>query len=81
MLDMATLADKIEATDRALQHEAAAAARTVEEREGPLLRFCRRLLAIVRVVLDDEDASIPGAGWQGIVMSIVTKEIATVRAA
>jgi hypothetical protein len=81
MLDLATLAGKIEATDRALQQEAAAAARVVEEREGSLLRFCRRLLAIVRVVLDDEDASIPGAGWQGIVMSILTKEIATVRAA
>ncbi len=81
MLDLATLAGKIEATDRALQQEAAAAARVVEEREESALRFCRRLLAIIRVVLEEEEASIPGARWPGIVMSILTKEIATVRAA
>jgi Family of unknown function (DUF5677) len=82
MLDLAQqLAGKIEDAERALEQETVAAARLVVELDKPALDFCRRLLAIIRVVLDEEKASIPGGGWHGIVMSILTKVIATVRAA
>src|SRR5262249_48599351 len=52
LLDLATSAGKIEEADRLLQQEAVEAARAINEREKDVFAFCRRLIAVVRVVLD-----------------------------
>jgi len=75
------LAGRIEEADCVLQQEEAEVARAVQEHEKSALLFCRRLIAIVRVVLDEKKTSIPDTGWHGIILSILTKVIATVRAA
>ncbi len=81
MLDLATLAGKIEEADRMLQQEAVEAARAINEREQDVLAFCRRLIAVLRVVLDEKRSGFPDQGWQAIVVSLLVKVIATVRAA
>ncbi len=81
MLDLAGLTGKIEEADRTLQQEAVEATRAVHEREKDVLAFCRRLIAIVRVVLDEKKSAFSDAGWQVIVMSLLVKVVATVRAA
>jgi Family of unknown function (DUF5677) len=81
MPDLASLADKIETAERALQQDAAEAARFADERERSAFQFCRRLIAIIRVVLDQKKTAFPDSGWRVIVMSLLVKTIATVRAA
>jgi hypothetical protein len=39
------------------------------------------LIAIIRVVIDEKKSTFPGTGWQLVVVSILVKVIATVRAA
>lgn len=81
VLDSATLADKIKEAERALQQEADETTRFVHESEKDALAFCRRLIAVVRVVLDEKKSAFPDKGWQVIVMSLIVKVVATVRAA
>jgi len=80
-LTLATLADKIEQASAALCQEADDALRKAREQRQPALCSCHRLIAIIRAVLDEKNASIPGSGWQAVVFSILTKMLSTVRAA
>ncbi len=80
MLDLAALAGKVEEAVRTLQQEAVEAARAVHEREKDVLAFCRRLIAVMRVVLDEKKALLPNRGWRVIVVSLAAKVISTVRA-
>lgn len=81
MLDLATLAGKIEQADHALQQEAVEGACLVQEYEKSALLFCRRLIAIVRVVLDEKKSDLPDTGWRVVVVSLLAKMISTVRTA
>jgi len=74
-LDLAALADKIDEADRALQQEAAEATRLVHEHEKEALTFCRRLIAIMRIVLDEKKSAFPDKGWQVIVMALIVKVV------
>jgi len=81
MIDLASLAGKIEEAERALRQEEVEAARLAEAREKSTLDFCRRLIAILRVVFDEKDDALPDDGWRVVVLSLLAKMIATVRAA
>ncbi len=80
-MDLTALATKIHAAERNLQQEAAEGLRTASEHEPTTLAFCRRLIAVVRVVIDEKHSAFPDTGWQVIVMALVVKVLATVRAA
>ncbi len=81
MLDVSSLRTKIDQAADALQREAFEAARVTEEQERATLSLARRLVAVVRVVLDEKKNTFPSHGWNVIVMSLLVKAIATVRAA
>jgi hypothetical protein len=81
MGDLVSLAEKIEEAERALKQEAEVAARSVGEQETSTLAFCRRLMAIIRVVGDATTGALPNSGWRAIVISLLVKTFATVRSA
>jgi hypothetical protein len=81
VLDLATLAPKIAHAECALQQEAANAVALVDEHERSALLFCRRLIAIIRVALDETKSQWPTKGWHVILIGILVRLIATVRAA
>src|SRR6266496_2720070 len=81
MGDLVSLAEKIEEAERALKQEAEVAARSVGEQETSTLAFCRRLMAIIRVVGDATKGTLPNGGWRAIVISLLVKTFATVRSA
>lgn len=81
MLDLASLRQKIDQAGDALSREASEGARMAEEHEQATLSLARRLIAVVRVVLDEKKGAAPNRGWPVIVMSLLVKVIATVRAA
>ena len=80
-MDIAKLSDKINKASSDFEREAAEARRIVGEQERVPLDFCARLLAILRVVLDENKASLPSQGWRVIVVSLAAKVMSTVRAA
>lgn len=77
VFDLASLADKIEEADRVLQQETHEASHGEKE----ILAFCRRLIVIFRLVLAEKKTMFPASGWELIVVSILVKVVATVRAA
>ena len=79
-MDLASLSEKINKATDDLQREATEARRIVEQQEQATLNFCVRLLAVLRVVLDEKKASLPNRGWRVIVVSLTTKVMSTVRA-
>ncbi len=79
-MDLASLSDKIKKVSGDFQREATEARRVVEQQEQAALNFCFRLLAILRVVLDEKKASLPNRGWRVIVVSLAAKVMSTVRA-
>lgn len=81
VIDITTLANKIQQASEALQAESTDALRVVREHEEPALAFCHRLLATMRVILDERKSSLPDSGWRVIVVSLITKSMSTVRAA
>jgi hypothetical protein len=81
MLDLSSLGPKIDQTGDALQLEASEAARVTEEQERATLALVRRLIAVVRVVLEEKKNAFPNDGWPVIVVSLLVKAIAIVRAA
>ncbi len=81
MDDLASLAGQIEQAERALKQEAEIAAGIVAKEDAPTLAFCRRLMAIMRVIGDARKGSFPSRGWRVIVISLLVKVFATVRSA
>jgi hypothetical protein len=81
MTELVSLAGKIEEVERTLQQEEVEAVSIVKASEGAALDFCRRLLLITRVVLEDKKDALPNRGWRVIVCSLLAKTIGTVRAA
>jgi hypothetical protein len=72
---------KIEVAMRSLEREAAQATRLARQHEGTELRFLRRAICTIRVVLHERKSAIADRGWRVIVMSLLVKVIASVRAA
>src|SRR5262249_20270276 len=62
------------------QREATKARHIVGQQEQAALNFCARLLAVLRVVLEEKKASLPNRGWRVIVVSLAAKVMSTVRA-
>jgi uncharacterized protein DUF5677 len=79
-MDLATLSEKITKATDGFQREATEARRIVGQRQQETLKFCARLLAVLRVVLDEKKASLPNRGWRVIVVSLAAKVMSTVRA-
>ena len=79
-LELASLADKIKQASDALSTEATDAVVVVLKHEEAALAFCHRLLAVIRVVLNERKDVLPSSGWQVIVVSLITKSMSTVRA-
>ena len=79
-LDLASLSEKIKKASDDFQREAAEARRAVGQQEQAALSFCVRLLALLRVVLDEKQATLPNRGWRVIVVSLAAKVMSTVRA-
>jgi hypothetical protein len=79
-MHLASLADKIKKATEDSQREAAEARRVVGEQEQVALKFCARLLAVTRVVLDEKKDLLPNRGWRVIVVALAAKIISTVRA-
>ena len=80
-MNLASLANKIQKASDALQSEAEEARRAVGNQEERALAFCCRLLAIVRVALEDSKGALPNSGWRAVIVSLLTKVVSTLRAA
>lgn len=78
---MIDLSSQIRAAADALSREASEAAKTAEEQHQPTLALARRLIAVVRAVLDETKSAAANRGWAVIVTALLVKSIATVRAA
>lgn len=81
MLDLASLAAKIDEATEALRTEVSEGARAAEEQERPALSLARRFIAVVRVVLAETKGASPDKGWPVVVMALLVKSISTIRAA
>jgi len=81
MLDLSSLPAKIAEAVEVIRGEASEGARAAERQEGAALSLARRLVAVVRVVLEETKSASPNHGWPVIVIALLVKAIATVRAA
>jgi hypothetical protein len=81
MLDLSSLRPKIDQAGDAVRREESEGARVAEEQERAALSLARRLIAVLRVVLEETKSTSPNHGWPVVVMALLVKAIATIRAA
>lgn len=81
MFDLTLVRLRIEEAAEALQKEAVEGAQAAEDQEAAALSLAKRLIAVLRVVLEETKAAYPDHGWPVIVAALLVKSVATVRAA
>jgi uncharacterized protein DUF5677 len=79
-IDLPSLSDKIKKASEDFQRETTEARHIIGQQEQATLNLCARLLAVLRVVLDEKKASLPNRGWRVVVVSLAAKVMSTVRA-
>lgn len=81
VIDTPAWEKKIGDAERVLLGEATEAAATMEKHEDRIFRFCLRLLALVRVVLEEHKANLPHNRWSVVVVALFTKMLSVLRGA
>ena len=79
MIEAADWKEKIRKMEQVLVAEAVDGAAMMKKHEEPALRFSFRLLALVRVVLDEHKADLPHNRWSVVVVALFTKMISVLR--
>lgn len=81
MIERQEWQEKIAAAEATLAMEDSEAIAMMRQHEGPALDFCRRALAIARVLLHDTRGAVPHSGWPVIAVSLFIHMLSILRAA
>ena len=81
MIEEAEWKAKISAAESSLAAEAAEVEALIQQQQADPLRFCLRLLAVVRVILHDHKNDFPHVRWSVAVVALFTKMVSVLRGA
>lgn len=81
MIETAEWQKKIEAMQAVLAGEAAEAVAIMQKHEEPVLRFAHRLLAVVRITIQEHTDNLPNTGWPVVLVALFTSMVSALRGA